>query len=301
MKKIISILILISITLHSIAQQDSCGTPDADSAIITNFPWFGNNVYLTNLVDSINLANSCTNCRFGYEGGLGNYAYQIPVRVILYYDATHSNLSDEAVQWYINAVNEIYEESGFKVKIYLDKCGIYRKSSSIYTYADDWAEMYSTALNVEREYHKLNVTLVNGWRTGNGIGPYPWLQDKYGSVVIANGISNTTNLIQARNVASSIAHEIGHTLGLLHTFHRNHCRNDCFQECVSRTRTQESKCLFTSGKLKCSVNGDCLCDTDADPSDISGVDYNCNSYAIINQSQAANDCAITDNYGDFWL
>lgn len=103
------------------------------------------------------------------------------------------------------------------------------------------------------------------------------------------------------NIVSSIAHEVGHTLGLLHTFHRNHCRNNCFQECVSRTRTQEGICLFTAGKKKCEVNGDCLCDTDADPSNINGVSYNCSSYTITNQGQASSTCAVTDNYGDYWL
>ena len=301
MTKLLAILILLSITFNSYAQTDSCGTPDADSAILTNLPWFGNNNYLTNLRDSLHNANSCTNCKFDYEGGVGNYIYQIPVRVILYYDATHRALNDDEVQWYINAVNQIYKSNGFKVQLYLDNCSIHRKYSSIYTYADDWAEMYSTALNLEREYNKLNITLVHGWRTGNGIGPYPWLQDKYGSVVIANGTNPFTDIDNATNIASSIAHEIGHTLGLLHTFHRNGCRTNCFQECVSRTRTQEWYCFFTSGKLKCSVNGDLLCDTDADPSDLKGVAWDCNSYTITNQTEAADACAITDNYGSPWL
>lgn len=107
------------------AVTDTCGVEDADSTTMTTFPWYGNNSYLTNLVDNINNANSCGNCRLDYEGGLGNYAYQIPVRVILYYDASHNALNDEEVQWYINAVNEIYRQNGFHVKLYLDKCDIF--------------------------------------------------------------------------------------------------------------------------------------------------------------------------------
>ena len=300
MKKLLPILILLSITFQIFAQTDSCGTPDADSAILTNLPWFGNNTYLTNLRDSLHNANSCSNCRVA-EGGVGQYIYQIRVRVILYYDATHRALNDDEVQWYINAVNQIYKENGFKVQLYLDKCSIFRKSSSLYAYAGNWAQMMSTAYNTDRESDKLNISLIHGWNTGTGIGPYPFMQDKYGSVVIANGTNPFLSPFTANNISSSIAHEVGHTLGLLHTFHRNHCRADCFQECVSRTRTQEAKCLFTIGKKKCSVNGDLLCDTDADPSDLSGVEWDCNSYTITDTDDADDACAIKDNYGDFWL
>ncbi len=301
MKKLLHILILLSITLQVSAQIDSCGTPDADSAVVANFPWFGNNSYLTNLRDSLHNANNCNNCRNGYEGGIGNYIYQIPVRVILYYDATHRAFNDDEVQWYINAVNRIYWQNGLRVHLYLD-CSIYRENNSTKAYAGNFTQLWATAMSTDRHSGKLNIHLVHGWNTGNGIGPYPWLQNQYGCAVIANGVNPFNDPNGDRNViAGSIAHEVAHTLGLLHTFHRNHCRNDCFQECVSRTRTQESKCLLTIGKLKCSVNGDCLCDTDADPSNLSGVSWGCNYYTITNQSQASNACAITDNYGDYWL
>ncbi|MFN8282933.1 MAG: zinc-dependent metalloprotease family protein [Chitinophagales bacterium] len=308
MKKILTILILLSITLRSYASVDSCGVEDADSVTMTTFPWFGNNAFLTNLVDSIKNANTCTNCRTTNDG-IGNFVYQIPVRVILYYDASHRALNDDEVQWYINAVNQIYKQNGFKVQLYLDKCGPFRKNSSLYAYASNWAQMLSTALNVERENNKLNVTLIHGWNLGNGIGPYPWMQDKYGCAIIANGTSPFADLSNAQIVASSIAHEIGHTIGLLHTFNRNNPnRANCFQECVSRTRTQEGYCAFTQGSLKCEVNGDCLCDTHADimnlssgPNGYDGAFANCNNLTYdVSASNTLSNNRKYDNYGDQW-
>lgn len=105
---------------------------------------------------------------------------------------------------------------------------------------------------------------------------------------------------------NTTAHELGHALGLLHTFNKNDCRNDCWQESVSRTRTQEGKCFFSSGKKKCSVNGDCLCDTDADVysekewerfddnADCENETYNVNSFNTFEY------CLKYDNYGDQW-
>jgi hypothetical protein len=69
-------------------------------------------------------------------------------------------------------------------------------------------------MSTDRHSGKLNIHLVHGWITGNGIGPYPWLQNQYGSAIVANGIG------YSNNIASSIAHEVAHTVGLLHTFHR---------------------------------------------------------------------------------
>jgi len=49
MKKLLPILILLSITLKSYAIKDSCGVTDVDSLTMTTFPWYGNNTILNNL------------------------------------------------------------------------------------------------------------------------------------------------------------------------------------------------------------------------------------------------------------
>lgn len=303
MKKMIYLLMLLSIYFKTNAQiVDSCGTPDADSAFLTTLPWFGNNAFLTNFRDSLHNANSCNNCRVGYVGGVNNYIYQIPVRVIIYYDNTHRALDDDEVQWYINEVNRIYQFNRMKIQIYLD-CAIYRDYNTVKAVAN-WADMWATSMSPDRHFNKLNLHIVHAGgnvNIANGIGPYPWLQDKYGSAVTANG--------QAGNeaVAKAMAHEIAHTVGVLHTFHKNkHNRTNCFQESVSRTQTQEGYCFFTAGKKKCEVNGDCLCDTHADIMDLAKFGYdgefaNCANltYDISSRNTLSNSRKF-DNYGEQW-
>lgn len=64
MKKLLPILILLSITLKSYAIKDSCGVTDVDSLTMTTFPWFAKNTWINNYVDSIEAPFNCTNCRF---------------------------------------------------------------------------------------------------------------------------------------------------------------------------------------------------------------------------------------------
>src|SRR5690606_6179088 len=93
-----------------------------------------------------------------------------------------------------------------------------------------------------------------------------------------------------------MAHEIGHALELYHTHQgRQKGKNngqcgDCYQESVSRTKTQGVGCLFTMGKKKCKVNGDLLCDTEADPY----INYNVNGSCMYTGGG-------TDNWGDAWI
>ncbi|HUH74542.1 MAG TPA: hypothetical protein VLZ75_09050 [Chitinophagales bacterium] len=81
------VLFFILITVFSnllsaqVAEQ-RCNTEDADSAIVVNFPWYGNNELLLSYVDSIEAPFSCTNCRVA-NYGLSTKKYQEPINVII--------------------------------------------------------------------------------------------------------------------------------------------------------------------------------------------------------------------------
>ncbi len=102
-------------------------------------------------------------------------------------------------------------------------------------------------------------------------------------------------MLTDNEIVNIILHELGHTLGLAHTHDKrgngnNGNAGNCYQEAVSRTRTQGIGCLRTSGLRKCEVNGDMLCDTEADP--------------LLSANNVNTGCAYTgggtDNWGDAW-
>lgn len=280
MKKVFLILPLLAM-INSYAQS-TCGTEDLDSATVVNLPWFGNNTWLNNFVDSIEAPFNCTNCRIG--DGPTKTLIQIPINAVVYYNNTYTDISNDKIEAIINDVNRIYEESNVLIKLYL-RCSIKHIFSS-YASLNTMSEV-NNVLGYDNEDDALNIHFSRFSSSLNlcGIARYPHaLPKRYSCIVNYNCYSST------------LAHEIGHTLSLPHTFNKNICRNDCWQECVSRTRTQEAKCLFTSGKKKCEVNGDCFCDTDADIHDHKDYNHTCSNPVLSTDSY----CNRFDNYGIQW-
>jgi hypothetical protein len=117
-------------------------------------------------------------------------------------------------------------------------------------------------------------------------------------------------------IGGTLAHELGHVLGLLHTHHPGRFMstvanfnggnadvfNRCFQEAVNRnTRNRWFEgCLDTNNELSCEINGDFLCDTEADPRLTGpGIDYNDNPNVCDYELPINGDYRF-DNRGDEW-
>lgn len=247
-------------------------------------------MWLINYIDSIEAPFNCVNCKFGQDG-ISKTLYQIPVNAVVHYNNNYPNISNQQVEAYINGVNKYFEESDVLIHLYI-RCSI-KQLPSDKAYVNTVLER-GQIFDADNESNCLNIHFVNDVDPNivggdfNGMAKYPWVPAKY-KIIVA-----TYNSMSSIN---TLAHEIGHSLGLPHTFNKNICRNDCFQECVSRTRTQETKCFFTAGKKKCEVNGDGFCDTDADVKydDDYIESYNCSSVTFTSN---AENCKMNDNYGD---
>lgn len=294
--RILALLLFLINTNIISAQIDNqnCSTEDADSLTMANFPWYGNNDWLLNYVDSIESPYHCSNCRFG--DGVSRSVYQIPVNIVIYEHNDYPSITNEEAEYYISAVNKIFKNNNVLIHLYL-RCDITRKSNSDHARVNTMIEAQNI-LTSDNEINCLNIHFVSEADDFGGLAKLPWQINK-NTLIVSTKYGD-------RYVP--LAHEVGHALGLLHTFQKNDCRADCFQESVSRTRTQENKCLLTKGKKKCSVNGDALCDTDADVYKKTDGDWedfknyaDCDNKTYnVSSSNPYSNCLKFDNYGEQW-
>lgn len=230
-------------------------------------------------------------------------AYYIPIKAWIYReDNGAGNISLNQLEQIITELNDIYNDDT-NIHFYL-LCDIEEVNDSDYAnYGDTYFNTFASnnrelgAINVHFLMHSYNTSDPNPFERWAGVAKWPDDNPNYACAVIERFLPDQVN---------SVAHEIGHTLGLYHTHHpgrnNNHLKNedcgDCYQESVSRTRKQGLACVSTIGARKCAVNGDFLCDTDADPalfwngrSPESYIGANCNYLTGSGGS---------DNWGSTW-
>ena len=276
MKKISTLIIsLICFVLITTAQDD---TPDLDSATAVSFPWYNNNQYL---IDYLN--------NRGYYGGsqfrtsCPTARYLIPLKVHVYRNNAGnviSNLDQVAVETLISQVNALFLNTNSDIQFYITDIE-FKNNESNRTGIDNFFET-SFMFSSQRVAGALNLHLVRSSNfTGLGYAITPFIPSTQISNI--NSIKWSCYVETAGNnipsIASTTAHELGHTLGLLHTHHPGRVislafneenatiSNGCYQEMVSRSRENKfvQGCFATDGDKKCEINGDFLCDTDADP------------------------------------
>ena len=321
MKKLLLILMVAILGIDSSFAQEredffSCGTRKMTDEEKQALPWYGNNQFLYDFLDS--LEGKGSNLRMEGVSFEGN---KVPVQAWVYRRDDGSGVvpQDFHVMNLLNAANEILELNDVKIQFYL-VCSVIPLNNTFY-----YSEIVTDGQheNMLRENHNpnaLNVHFVRGNRADPPWGgkanfpsdnpPYSFAQTTSSFVFLRN---NPTTPDEYLDAATTFLHEFGHCMNLLHTHSgkwwcdsNSECGN-CKQEYVDRDRRLGELCWAGGiGNLAAEVNGDLLIDTEADPKLLSNntrwVDTDCNYRPSFTDTDG-NFRQIShtmDNDGDIW-
>jgi hypothetical protein len=306
----------------------ACSTPDLDSATAVSLPWYNNNQFLENYLIQKGY-NSLPYISFPAPAARATTTtflepmFLMPLNIYIYRDGANnpnSSITESDARDYVCRVNEIFRNAGTAIQFYTNFVKFEgneffnNKISSKWEVYDLWSRKRFTipALGNGINVHFIRYNNAPENNAGKASLPYyPVLPySNYSLYVRTHEVySDGTRGVKRSAIAnaSTLAHEIGHTLSLLHTHHPGRLpslifnetnatiSNGCYQESVSRVKSNYwyNGCLFTDGLAKCGINGDFLCDTDADPRQ-SGLVSGCTFIP-----PASGDYR-TDNWGDVW-
>lgn len=220
--------------------------------------------------------------------------FLIPIRAWIYReDNGTGNITFNELNQIITNLNTRFH-TYTNIQFYL-LCNVTEINNSDFAHSDN-ADFDEYTVN-NRQLNVLNFHFVINSPDWGGRARFPWDNPNFTCAAV-------TEFLTAQDQANLLAHEIGHTLGLYHTHHPGRSNNqknedcgDCYQESVSRTRTQGFGCFGTLGQKKCEVNGDFLCDTDADPA----LQWNGRTpRSYVNAICLYNGLGGTDNWGTNW-
>lgn len=311
MKSTITYLIFLLMPVMAFSQPESaCGTADIDTAHFMNEPYWGNNQFLDNLVDS--LENTVIPASISDAAATGvstvNELYHLPVKAWVYTEGDGSGTFPDRgkVEDLINGMNLTLRENGVSIRLYL-LCDIsYIANTNFYRLIRcKTAEFCAEGKSLEELFSDhfqdgvFNLHFVRNVSEDLDLGGYarrPTHNRPYSFMVATHSRSSTgaLNIIGSGNIITTMVHEFGHTLDLNHTHQsafsaaiggansNGPIDNPCLQEYVDRDKViTGGMCWDTPwhlfgrlGKRACEVNGDGLCDTEADPLLDYGWNYN---------------------------
>ena len=288
------LLLLLLGTCHNLAAQIlECGTSGIDSLTMVSMPYYGNGEFLEDVLSITNSSPSNPNSRFSPSYSNNQVTFNLPVKVWVFHDDNGSNgaLTDDEVHELLNRVNEFHANNNTNIRFYL-KCAITHinnSSNNLITNKQD----FDNTLDSRDEINTMDWFFVEdiNWVNDDGISVggaayYPWQSRQFKYAIETEGsISNW--------LVGATVHEVGHNLGLAHTFdgrkggqfYNGDVTQDTKQELVSRSAEVVVTKYFLGIRIGeerytvCEVNGDAICDTEANPRDLSrptnlsGCDY----------------------------
>ncbi|PIY08756.1 MAG: hypothetical protein COZ18_10650 [Flexibacter sp. CG_4_10_14_3_um_filter_32_15] len=320
MKKLLLILILFVLgTNLSFAQKENdperaCGTHNMTDQEMEALPWYGNNQYILDYLDSLE-GNSNMRVERVFDG------YKVAVQAWVYRkdDGTGTVPEDSDIMNLLNVANEILKANGVQVQFYL-LCNVISINKTLFHSEIETDRQFENMLRENNDPNALNVHFVRD-NNSDWSGKANFTNDKppYSFAMITSfvsGINTPISLDRQRRAASTFLHEFGHTMDLLHTHQGrwgcgdgdNGACGNCKQEYVDRERRLGLGCVvtwLTGGLVASERNGDMLRDTQADPNlDFRWIDNDssCN-YRLSFIDGIGNTQSIehpTDNDGVTW-
>jgi hypothetical protein len=270
MKTLISVFCFTLLSTSLVKAQNDTLLCDAkaDTNYLKTLPWYGNNIYLENFLDSIGYPSSVSRIV-----GTDRVKYRIPIKFWVYRNNTGTTgPTTVQLQKYIDDLNRFYNiENNTWIGFYM-RCSVGYINTLFPGPVN--INFFDAVLSAQSNKEKgcINIHIVDGL-PGTTIGVQ--IRARFFGV---DGIFLNRSTYFFTDFSSTIAHEVGHYLQLEHT----HEGSDSWlyaREPISRTRT-------LGGKLLCEKTGDLLRDTPADH-DLS-LNNSC-SYTNVNKTDLWGD------------
>ncbi len=247
---------------------EKCWTPEMDTSEFSNLPWYDNNDFLENFLDSIGYPSTGSTSRIVGAP----VRFKIPIKFWIYRDDNGNGGPDaREIRTMMDDLNRRYNQTNNAMIGFYMKCQPTFVNNSTHLIKTFTGASLLMAANNEPAC--INVHIIGSFNQA-GIAGFS-LMPLNASMIPAGAYTNP-------NANGDLAHEIGHVLGLVHTHQYSHWNWKCLTESVSRTRKWPTFNLCIKkrliSKVVCESTGDGLRDTQAD-NDL--IDNNSCNYNVI--------------------